>query len=354
MNMTAARPGRSAGRAGSRLSERPSPAWLSSVCSRCLSHSCHQLGDRDSGAGRLASTAVQRSRTAPSQASAPRRGRCVPRHLGRPGPSIRPSLPALVEGQLHTNARSALDWCSPPTCAPAANSSSASGLLISDLGRSKRFVAMLRIVKPSSPMSMGTWCLTAFGNVMGAAVAGRWRAARALGAASAVVGATSARTPACSSRQRPFRPGHAAAFSSGRSSSPPRPPPARRRLGSRSPPRGCPRAGPRASRSATSRRARCSTSSRCPTSTSAASDASPPRFMKGSPGRLFGAAKLAAAAGLALKALHPVTGRHGQNAASILYFATALAFRFACVSAGRASAADDEAVALTARRRQPS
>jgi formate-dependent nitrite reductase membrane component NrfD len=65
-------------------------------------------------------------------------------------------------------------------------------LLIMDLGRSARFYNMLRVFKPRSPMSMGAWCLTAFGAVGSAAVGadllGRPRAARALGAANAVVG----------------------------------------------------------------------------------------------------------------------------------------------------------------------
>ena len=65
-------------------------------------------------------------------------------------------------------------------------------LLIVDLGRPKRFYNMLRIFKPRSPMSMGAWALTAFGNLGAAAVAadlfGRRRAARRLGAANAVVG----------------------------------------------------------------------------------------------------------------------------------------------------------------------
>jgi formate-dependent nitrite reductase membrane component NrfD len=35
-------------------------------------------------------------------------------------------------------------------------------LLVADLGRPERFHHMLRIAKPTSPMSMGTWALTAF------------------------------------------------------------------------------------------------------------------------------------------------------------------------------------------------
>lgn len=42
--------------------------------------------------------------------------------------------------------------------------------LIADLGRPERFHHMLRVAKPSSPMSMGTWLLTAYGP--GAGLAG--------------------------------------------------------------------------------------------------------------------------------------------------------------------------------------
>src|SRR4051812_24912291 len=65
-------------------------------------------------------------------------------------------------------------------------------LLIMDLGRPERFYNMLRIVKLRSPMSMGAWALFVFGNLaagaVGADLLGRGRAARALGAATAVVG----------------------------------------------------------------------------------------------------------------------------------------------------------------------
>ena len=44
-------------------------------------------------------------------------------------------------------------------------------LLISDLGKPGRFLNMLRVVKPTSPMSVGTWVLSAFGASTGAAVA---------------------------------------------------------------------------------------------------------------------------------------------------------------------------------------
>lgn len=55
--------------------------------------------------------------------------------------------------------------------------------LIADLGRPERFHHMLRVAKPSSPMSMGTWILSAYGPGAGLAAAAellprRWRRSR--------------------------------------------------------------------------------------------------------------------------------------------------------------------------------
>jgi hypothetical protein len=44
-----------------------------------------------------------------------------------------------------------------------------SALLIADLGRPSRFLAMLRVFKTQSPMSVGAWTLAAFGNFAAAA-----------------------------------------------------------------------------------------------------------------------------------------------------------------------------------------
>jgi formate-dependent nitrite reductase membrane component NrfD len=66
------------------------------------------------------------------------------------------------------------------------------GLLVKDLGRPSRFHHMLRVVKPTSPMSVGTWIFSAFSAAAGATagaelLAGRGkrsrRGARALGGA---------------------------------------------------------------------------------------------------------------------------------------------------------------------------
>lgn len=44
-------------------------------------------------------------------------------------------------------------------------------LLIADLGRPERFLAMLRVLKPQSPMSVGVWTVLAFSNAAAAALA---------------------------------------------------------------------------------------------------------------------------------------------------------------------------------------
>ena len=66
-------------------------------------------------------------------------------------------------------------------------------LLIADLGRPDRFYNMLRVFKPTSPMSMGTWILTAFGTSTGIAAASEVvgvfpRLGRACEAVSALLG----------------------------------------------------------------------------------------------------------------------------------------------------------------------
>ena len=50
--------------------------------------------------------------------------------------------------------------------------------LVSDLGKPSRFVNMLRVFKPTSPMSVGTWILTAYGPAAG--IAGAAEAAKLL------------------------------------------------------------------------------------------------------------------------------------------------------------------------------
>jgi len=75
--------------------------------------------------------------------------------------------------------------------------------LVKDLGRPERFHHMLRVVKPTSPMSVGTWLLTLYGPFAGLAAAGELRgllprrlrdgvAGRLLGASARPAGLTAA------------------------------------------------------------------------------------------------------------------------------------------------------------------
>jgi len=65
-------------------------------------------------------------------------------------------------------------------------------LLIADLGRPERFLNMMRIFKPRSPMNTGAWCLVAFSGsaalAVAADVAGWPKAARPLGALTSLLG----------------------------------------------------------------------------------------------------------------------------------------------------------------------
>ncbi|HEX3070013.1 MAG TPA: NrfD/PsrC family molybdoenzyme membrane anchor subunit [Thermoanaerobaculia bacterium] len=74
----------------------------------------------------------------------------------------------------------------------AAIGAAASGpLLILDLGRPERFLNMLRVFKPQSPMSAGAWTLTLFGTASAAAAIGEELGLQRIGDAAAFVAALS-------------------------------------------------------------------------------------------------------------------------------------------------------------------
>src|SRR5690242_10894147 len=52
----------------------------------------------------------------------------------------------------------------------AAGAPISAALLTADLGRPERFINMLRVFKPQSPMSIGSWTLTAFSAASAAAL----------------------------------------------------------------------------------------------------------------------------------------------------------------------------------------
>jgi len=55
--------------------------------------------------------------------------------------------------------------------AAAAGATASVGFLVHDLGRPERFLHMLRVLKPTSPLSVGSWILAPFGALAGAAAA---------------------------------------------------------------------------------------------------------------------------------------------------------------------------------------
>lgn len=74
------------------------------------------------------------------------------------------------------------------------------GFLVSELGRPERFLNMLRVAKPTSPMSMGSWALAAHSSLIGAAAASSvtgWlpRLGSAAGAGAALTGPVVAAYP---------------------------------------------------------------------------------------------------------------------------------------------------------------
>lgn len=83
----------------------------------------------------------------------------------------------LLARRLRVVALAAVALCPPP--------------LVLDLGRPERFLNMLRVFRPTSPMSVGTWILTAFGGAAGAsglsAATGRLRTIGRLGEAGAAL-----------------------------------------------------------------------------------------------------------------------------------------------------------------------
>jgi formate-dependent nitrite reductase membrane component NrfD len=228
-------------------------------------------------------------------------------------------------------------------------------LLIMDLGRPMRFLNMMRVFKPRSPMNMGAWCLLGFSGLTTGAVAadllGRERTARIAGGANAVLGgylgsytgvllastavplwarsrlflgpifvATAAATGAAACRlvlvATGLPPGH----------------PTREALG------------------------------RVETGAMAAelilsqvNDARLDRLAHalevGTPGRWFSAAKWLVRAGLTLRFARRRSGAWTHHVASVCYLGAGLCFRYAWVGAGKTSARDDEAVARMARGR---
>jgi Polysulphide reductase, NrfD len=226
-------------------------------------------------------------------------------------------------------------------------------LLIMDLGRPERFVNMLRIFKPRSPMSMGAWALTAFGNLaagaVGADLLGRRRAARALGSANAVVGGylgsytgvllASTAVPVWARSRLFLGPIFVSTATATGAAA------CRLALAARGVPEGHP------TRNALARVETGAMAAELLLSIVNERRLGPLArgLERGRPGKLFKAAKWSVRAGLALQlaARRP----SAQHAASALYLAAGLLFRYAWVTAGPPSARDDRVVAEMARSR---
>jgi formate-dependent nitrite reductase membrane component NrfD len=226
-------------------------------------------------------------------------------------------------------------------------------LLIADLGRPARFLNMLRIFKPRSPMSMGAWTLTGYGNLMAAAVGadliGRRREARAIGALAAVLGGylgsytgvlLGATAVPVWARSRLFlgpifvstatATGAAACRLALVATGVPEGHPTRLALG-------------RVETGAiTAELALSSINERRLGDLAAA-------HREGSAGKLFSLAKWSVRAGLAMRLLRRRGGPLPHHIASGLYLGAGLAFRYAWVHAGRNSARNDREVADLAR-----
>jgi formate-dependent nitrite reductase membrane component NrfD len=233
----------------------------------------------------------------------------------------------------------------------------APALLIADLGRPARFLNMLRIFKPRSPMNMGAWCLAAFSTVgagaVGADVLGKRATARRLGAVNALLGGylgsytgvlLAATAVPVWARSRIFLGPIFVSTATATGA-------AATRLvlvatGRR--PVGHPTRVALNRMSAGAMAAELTLSMINQRSLGRAGRV----LSEGSSGRLFRAAKSLAGVGVALNLLGVRrVGIRRQHVASVMYLAAGLAFRYAWVEAGKASARDDEAVALMARGR---
>ena len=226
-------------------------------------------------------------------------------------------------------------------------------LLIADLGRPARFYNMLRIFKPRSPMSMGSWCLSAFGGLLagaiGADVLRRPRAARALTAGAAVTGIylgsytavllAGSNIPVWARSRTSLPPIFVCtATATGAAAT-------RLALTAAGMPGGHPTRTALAQLEAAAMGTELALSAR---SEHRLGRIGRP-LREGRAGRYFEIARWAARAGLALRAVGRRAGPVGDHAPSVLFALSALLFRFGWVEAGRVSARDEEAVVEMAR-----
>jgi formate-dependent nitrite reductase membrane component NrfD len=229
-------------------------------------------------------------------------------------------------------------------------------LLIADLGRPERFLNMMRIFKPRSPMNMGAWCLVAFSGscalAVGCDLVKRPNAARALGALTSLLGSylgsytgvllACTAVPVWARSRVILGPAFiATATATGAAAT-------RLTLVASGLPDGHPT---RAALGTLETAAMLSEFALSAVGERRLGDAAA-ALHRGRPGIVFRSAKTLVAAGLSLQLLARRTGPREHDLASVMYLAAGLAFRYAWVTAGKASAADDGAAAAMGRGRR--
>jgi formate-dependent nitrite reductase membrane component NrfD len=228
-------------------------------------------------------------------------------------------------------------------------------LLIGDLGRPERFLNMLRIFKPRSPMNLGAWCLVAFSGTaalaVGADLTRRPRAARTFGAATSLLGGylgsytgvllACTAVPLWSRSRAVLGPIFVAtATATGAAAT-------RLTLVARGLPEDHPTGTALTALETIALLTELALSSVAEQRLGETAEA----LRRGRPGVVFRTAKSLVVLGLSLRAIMRNAGPSADNLSSVLYLAAGLAFRYAWVYAGRASAADDAAVAAMGRGR---
>jgi formate-dependent nitrite reductase membrane component NrfD len=229
-------------------------------------------------------------------------------------------------------------------------------LLIADLGRPERFLNMMRVFKPRSPMNMGAWCLVAFSGSGGLAVAadltGRAKAARALGALTALLGSylgsytgvllACSAVPVWAGSRTILGPAFVAtATATGAAAT-------RLVLVASGLPRGHPTRRALGTIETAAMLTELSISALGERRLGDAAQA----LGRGRAGVCFRTAKSLVALGLSLRLVARRTGPREHELASFMYLAAGLAFRLAWVYAGGASGTDDAVVAARARDRR--
>ncbi len=229
-------------------------------------------------------------------------------------------------------------------------------LLVGDLGRPERFLNMMRIFKPRSPMNTGAWCLLAFSGSISLAVgcdlAGRPKAARRLGALTSVLGGylgsytgvllACTAVPVWSRSRTILGPAFVATASATGAAA------TRLVLVASGLPEGHPTRRALGTIETASMLTELSLSAVGERRLGDAATA----LRQGRPGAFFRAAKSLVALGLCLRVAARGRSSPEHDLASVMYLAAGLAFRFAWVEAGRASADDYAAVAAMGRGRR--